>query len=496
MTDSGRVVVCVALILLAGCGGVVGDVPWSNSEDVQTPPPTDTTPTATPTPTGDGVVGNGTNATFTGGNFSGARLREVHRAYFDSAESVTAVSWGQIHFPFMSDASSNSSHNVTVPTVVLTRRNASTGILREHTVPSEDARTLLRGTGTTASLEPNATVAYRNASAPGTYVNETGAVFLKERADGGVTHKSHPAGSSLANFSTEGNVTDMRFRALVNTAFDYQGTGNVSGFSGHVYTASNVSALDDAALSGVNRKNVSTFSMTVVVAPEGYVRYLNLTLAVETYGGSASLQVQKAIIAVNETVVSEPDWLPAARENPRRTRLDAFSGNETTNATGNQSGVPTENETADVSSRYANETATLEDGNVTMNLTLNRSRVYVWTDIEGTERFDNANLDEWRVGSVARYYFETAEAERVEITIHYDDAQVSRSEADLTVAVWDREQQFFHDLNSTVDAENNTVTTVLTGEQIERWQGNAFLALDYEQYYEFFESDDEEEEDS
>jgi hypothetical protein len=493
MTTTGRVVLCTILVVLAGCGAVPAG-PWAQSGgETVTPPPDDETPTATPEPARDGLVGSGANATFTGGNFSGERLREAHRAYLDRAESATVVEWGTVTLrtEFDNDVLYGNG-NTTNASLTVSRVNDSTGtqleqsLIANETTSQFDEQTVFVGNGTQISVRGNesATAAAvrqfagnLGPSAPGRYSNETGAVFQKEidRDDGEkYRYEYNPTGSELANRSTSGNVTGMYLQTIRNTNLTYRGNDSVRGFSGHVYTAVNASALQSDALVFSNRSAVSEFSLTVVVAPEGYVRYVELGYAADLPSGSIRLDVQRALVGVNETSVPKPDWLDEARKNPQR---DAFSfsvGNESDTSLGQ---------------RAANDTTVLDDGRVTLNVTMDEPTLSPRADIRPTERFHNPNLDEWRVGSVARYSYSSRDAEKVQITIHYDDSQVPGSESNITAAAWDRDDQFFYPLDATVDTEANTVTITLTGDEIEEYRRRAILAMDYERYLAFFEDD-------
>ncbi|MFB6177650.1 MAG: hypothetical protein ABEI99_10985 [Halobaculum sp.] len=496
MTTTRRVVLCTILVVLAGCSAVPA-MPWSESGgDAPAAGAADdaaSTPTATPEPARKGLVGTGANATFTGGNFSAERLRAAHRAYFERAASVTVVEWGtftlrtNVDSAFVNVSGAGTSAGLTV-----VRVNDSTDtLLSQSFLGNETARRLanqsvfvgnasriaVRGenSGTAAAIRQF--VADGDPSAPGTYVNETGAVFHKSIADdaaAGYEYEYNPAGSPLANSTTRGNVTGMYFPTLTNTNLTYRGNGSVAGFSGHVYTARNASALQPDALEFVNRSNVTAFALTVVVAPDGYVRYLNLTYAVDVGGSPVRLDVKRAIVAVNETTVPKPDWLDRARKNPKRELFNISMG---------------DGDGVSFGKRAANDTATLGGGQVTLNVTMSEPVLDPRAEIRPTERFHNPNLDRWRVGSVARYSYSTRNVEEVRITIHYDDSQVPGPESNVTTAVWDREEQFFVPLEATVDTEANTVTIRLTGEEIERWEGHAILAMDYERYLAFFEDD-------
>lgn len=471
MTNPRRVLLCTFLVVLAGCNGVPGGLGSSTDAGTDTAPPTDetVTPTETATPTGDGVVGEGARANFTGGNFSASRLRSAHRAYFDRAESVTVVS----RTTFESAESSNGSSNATFGeqrNVVTVVRVGENGTLFSQPVP-DDATVLSAAAQNDTDTPSLSRIAdYRNASGSGTYVNASGAAFVRERVFGTVTHEFHPAGSTLANFSTPDNVTSMGFATLANMSLDYHGMGTRDEFAGHVYSADDPSALQIRA---IDQSNVTTFSFTAVVAPEGYVRYLEMTLGVQTETGNATFRLQKAVTKINETTVPKPDWLGIAREDDQVEEFNFSDSNETTS----------------LGSKYANDTSVLDDGRVTLNVTMERETFEPLVRIEETNRFDNPNLNEWRVGSVARYSYTAERAEEVQITIHYEDSQVPGPESNITAAVWDREDQFFYPLNATVDTEANTVTITLTGDEVEEYQRRAILAMDYERYLAFFEGD-------
>lgn len=468
MTNPRRVLLCTFLVVLAGCNGVPGGLGGSTDPGTDTAPPTDATFTATPTPTGDGVVGEGARANFTGGNFSVSRLRSAHRAYFDRAESVTVVSRTTSESTESSDGSSNATvgEQRNVVTVV---RAGENGTLFSQPVP-DDATVLSAAAQNDTDTPSLSRIAdYRNASGSGTYVNASGATFVRERVFGMVTHEFHLAGSTLANLSTPDNVTSMGFATLANMSLDYHGVGKRDEFSGHVYTTDDPSALQ---IRTIDQSNVTTFSFTVVVAPEGYVRYLDMTLGVQTETGNATFRVQKAVTKINETTVPKPEWLGIAREKGQTEEFNFSDSNGTA-----------------FGSKYANDTAVLDDGRVTLNVTMERETFDPFVRIEETNRFDNPNLNEWRVGSVARYSYTAESAEEVQITIHYEESQVPGPESNVTAAVWDREDQFFYPLNATVDTEANTVTITLTGEEIEAYQRRAILALDYERYLAFFEDD-------
>jgi hypothetical protein len=203
----------------------------------------------------------------------------------------------------------------------------------------------------------------RATSASLAYVNETGAVFVREPSDdGGTTYEYYPAGTVLANATTARNATDAFFRTLANASLTYRGTGNVS-----------------------------RFAVTLVVAPEGFVRYVNVTVGMESGGVAAEFQLTRAFTRIGETTVPTPEWLDRARENPRR----SLFGDD---------------------------------------------RV----GIEPTERFHNPRLERWRAGAVAWYVFPgNATSREVRITIHYDDDGVPGPESNLTAAAWDREREAF-----------------------------------------------------
>ena len=430
---------------------------------------------------GEAIVGSGANATVEGGNISSDRLVRTHRAYFERADSATRVEWGtlQLEIGNISDAVTVNGTGQPAAGVSIARTNDSTGRLRTQSLLGSEIEQFLGGD---AAFVGNATrVAVRgdrsaaaerlragglsNDSAPGSYHNESGAVFDKTAATDGYDYSYNPADSQLANYTGE-NVTGMFRPTLSATHLTYRGEGSVAGFEGYVYDGNGTEAVDTDAL--LFAGNVTRFDTTVVVAPAGYIRYVNLTFGVETGTGTASQSLERAIVRVNDTDVVPPPWLDRARANPERTVSDL--------GTSDTGGLERTNETSD--------SVTLDNGTATLNVRLERPTVDPRATVEGTVRFQTEPLERLRAGPVARYEYDE-DAREVEITLTYTDNQVPGSESNLTAVVWNRDQQRFLPVDARIDTATNTVRLTLTGDAVDAYRNRAVAVLDYERYLAF-----------
>ncbi len=524
-----RVFVVCVLVVLAGCGGL----PFGGSDDgtptlaevAESTPTAETTATPTPDPTttaggnttdadtagtnrttpagesgnesgaadsrerdgrqvGEAIVGSGANATVEGGRISSDRLVSAHRAYFQRAESATRVEWGTVRLEIgnVSEAVTVNGTGQPAAGVSVARTNDSTDRLRTQSLLGGEIEQFL---GDDAVFVGNATqVAVRgdrsaaaerlqtgrlsNDSAPGSYRNASGAVFDKTTAtDGeGYDHSYKPADSQLANRTT-GNVTDTFLPTLSATNLTYRGAGSVAGFEGYVYDGNGTAAVDTDEL--VFAGNVTGFDTTVVVAPTGYVRYVNVTFKIETATGTAGQSLERAIVRVNDTSVTPPAWLDRARANPERTLLDF--GDDT-----DSGGFERTDE--------ASETVTLDEGTATLNVSLRQPTLDPRAAITETARFQTGAIERLRAGPVARYDY-AEDARKVTITLTYADDQVPGPESNLTAVVWNREQQRFVPVDARIDTATNTVRITLTGDATDASRNRAVAVLDYERYLAF-----------
>jgi len=515
-----RVLVVCALVVLAGCsglpfGGSDDGTPTAAEIDESTPTPgsTATTVNGTTTPTaganttgrnettpgsgnesgatgeqaadeqsngtaGQAIVGNGANATVRGGPISEAQLVRVHRAYFERADSATRVEWGtmQLSLGSVSDAVTVNGTGQPAAGVSVVQTNESGGRLRAQSLLGREIERFLGddavfvGNATrvgvrgdrSATAERFRTEKLSNDSAPGSYRNASGTVFDKTVAvDGeGYDYSYSPADSRLAN-RTVGNVTGTFLPTLSATNLTYRGEGSVAGFEGYVYDANGTNAVDTDEL--VFDGNVTRFDTTVVVAPAGYVRYVNLTLGVETAVGTANQSLERAIVGVDNTSVTPPAWLDRARANPERTLLDPDPAEPTDEVS---------------------ETLTLDNGTATLNAGLDQPTVDPQVTVTETTRFQTDPLGRLRAGPVVRSEYPD-DTRRAEITLAYADEQVPGPESNLTAVVWSREQQRFVPLDAPVDTEADTVRITLTGEAVDAYRNRAVTVLDYERYLAF-----------
>ncbi len=358
--------------------------------------------------------------------------------------------------------------------VNVARRNDSTGRLRVQSLLGGEIERFLGddgafvGNATRVAVRGNRSSAAErlhtgelsNDSAPGSYRNASGAVFDKTVDGEGYDYSYNPADSRLAN-RTAGNVTGAFLPTLSAANLTYRGEGGVAGFEGYVYTANGTGGVDTGELSFGG--NLTRFDTTVVVAPAGYVRYVNLTVGVEATTSAVGQSLERAIVGVDDTSVTPPAWLDRARANPERTLL------------GPDPAEPTDE---------VSETVTADNGTATLNVRLDEPTVDPEVTLAETARFQTDPLERLRAGPVVRSEYPD-DTRRVEVTLTYTDDQVPGPESNLTLVVWNREQQRFVPVDARVDTETNTVQVGLTGDAVDTSRNRAVTVLDYRRYLAF-----------
>lgn len=249
-----------------------------------------------------------------------------------------------------------------------------------------------------------------------------------------------------------------------NLSLTYEGRGTYGGVSGYRYTSSNASAFVDSSRE-YNRSDVRSLAYALVLAADGRLKYARFEVTLHTDRGWATAVQTVRFERVGATTVSPPAWLGDAVRKARR---------------------PGPNDQVTRTFEASSDAGRVVQAITAKKYDLERGDRGVGPVVSENSAYHNENLNAVRVGPVVRLYWPESTT-RVEATFHYDPDDVPADERALTVTVFDRSKRTFVALddrpgaNVSVDPASNTVTVAVTdADLLERYQGNTFVAMDYE----------------
>lgn len=244
----------------------------------------------------------------------------------------------------------------------------------------------------------------------------------------------------------------------------YRGQTTQCGVEGHLDSTTNPTAFANVS-EKYNRSTIQRFEYGLVLAETGRIKLEYVELTVSDGNSTGTFDISSRYTRVGETTVERPDWFG-----------EAVAAAPTPTPEGPEV-----------------RTFELSDDRGRFEQTVTAPRGTYWRDAgpehTGSHEFSYDLLYDASVGPIVRLDWPDAATE-VEASYHYEESQVPRgNESALTVVVYDREDQRFvpvqdvEGMHAEVDADADVVTLVVMGEDaLERYRGNAFIAIDFEYF--------------